>query len=162
MSSIILTSEDIAKWKARVSDLQAQVRKLERKIAAAEILLDDGGDVEVSHAAPKSVSSTSNITLVDAIVKVLQDVGGGPLNNDEIKDLLPEVGFDVESMHKNYYYTATKRLSDKGLIKKNEDGTYSLPQKNEPPEGGSETGEGSTSLRLSEQERDGDLLSGYS
>ncbi|EBA10102.1 hypothetical protein SSE37_18892 [Sagittula stellata E-37] len=160
MSSITLTNKTVETWRAEAASLRAQIAHIERKIAAAEVLLTDVDDAAHHVEKTRSSDAGSDMSLVDAILRVLQDMGGGPLSNDEIKDLLPTVGFDINSMHRNYYYTATKRLSDRGSVRKNEDGTYSLPKENEPPKGGSEAEEIAASSEAHEQGKDGDLL-GY-
>lgn len=134
MSDVLLTLENVKEWRKEKQVLLARLRVLDRRLEAASVFVDESGEDDQS---PEDETEKESLSLVDAIVLVLREAGGVALSNKEIKKRLPSVGFDPSQMSVNYYYTATKRLTDRGAVQKHGDGSYSLPE-NEAPAGASE------------------------
>lgn len=130
---VLLTTHQVEEWKAERDKLSKRIAYLDERIKAASFFMTDDmvGD-EPSQAEGRP--SSPKPSLGDAIVEVLRKFGPDPMTNHAIRERLSDVGFDISQMSQNYYYTATKRLSDKGTIVKRDDGTYSLPENAAPEE----------------------------
>lgn len=150
MSKVLLTTENVKAWREERDALLARLKTIEARLQAASFFIDESDVGEADVDAPSDDGGKPDMPLVDAIVRVLERFGADPMSNADIKRHLPEFGYDDGSISPNYFYTATKRLVDKGRIVKLKDKRYVLPgseahKKNEPPEGGSEGGEGDAS-----------------
>lgn len=144
MGDVILTTDHVSAWTKERADLAARITLLDAKLAAAHVLMADGvvpvATASVVAPTPHVRTKThqtkgddgNSTSLVDAIVEVLKRFADKPMSNQAILKRLKNVGYNTSQMHKNYYYTATKRLSDKGIIIKNGAGLYSLPENGLP------------------------------
>ena len=147
-NNVLLTTDHVVAWKQRrdklqamISDLNAERVLLDKKIEASALFMDEpatsGAAPSVKVPTPSQSASVagrpslfssvedSKISLVDAIFATLI-ASGKPLSNAEIKRKLGATGYNVERLKTspNYFYTATKRLVDKGVAQKLPDGSY--------------------------------------
>ena len=137
MGDVLLTASQVKAWRDEREALTARLTYLDARLNAASIFMEDvetAGEPDTD-ARPRSSDEAQPLSLVDGIVRVLADAAPRRLSNDEIKAALPSVGLSVDQMHRNYYYTATKRLADRGIVEKHEDGSYSLPSNEKTPMG---------------------------
>lgn len=161
-SSLNITADQIENWKRQVSDikhkiatLRADEQRLDELIHAANLLSRYGmpsnptqGETKVERKMPGMLDVPRPIvpgvlpaptdegpTLVDAIIMALR-AAGKPQSNKDIKAKLSGTGFDTSRLKKspNYFYTATKRLVDRGDIEKLKDGRYNLVKESAPDE----------------------------
>lgn len=98
------------------------------------------------HLEAKGVESRSEVgqpdmrvspgTVKPAILKLVQETPGG-LSQEMIESL---TGFKHNSVRGTLW-----NLANEGMIRRNDDGRYVAVKENEPPKGGSETDEASTS-----------------
>ncbi|EAQ04428.1 hypothetical protein OB2597_09799 [Pseudooceanicola batsensis HTCC2597] len=131
--AVLLTTDQVEEWKAERDKLVKRIAYLDERIKAASFFMADD-ETESEPSGDDGHQSSPGPSLVDAIVDVLRRFGPEPMTNHAIRNRLTDVGFDISQMSQNYYYTATKRLSDKGTIVKHDDGTYSLPENAAPEE----------------------------
>ncbi|MEO3414598.1 hypothetical protein AAFO92_08095 [Roseovarius sp. CAU 1744] len=160
--NLSITADQIARWKGeaavikeKISSLRDEERRLDELIHAANLLAEYGDsqtttspetkpeqprryvfqrDDDTPKPTPPSIPDEGP-TLVDAILMALR-AAGKPQSNKEIKAKLGGTGFNVSRLKSspNYFYTATKRLVDRGLIEKMGDGRYSLVKESAPDE----------------------------
>ena len=140
---VLVSTDQVLAWKRERDEIANEVRKLSsrqneltRKIEAASLFMSDEPKKEIlkpvypnphDNVSIDESKSDDRMSLVDAITMVLQSTDKS-LSNKEIKRRLSSTGFDVTRLRTspNYYYTATKRLVDREVIFKHEDGSYTL------------------------------------
>ena len=92
-----ITPELIEEWEAQVADLQ-------RKIAAARVLLP---------VTPEQVEGDTNFM---GAIRRLANEAQKPLPKSELKEMLRKEGFPDHQVGGTYFYVAIKKLKDKGSI----------------------------------------------
>ena len=158
-SAVVISDEQVESWIRQASEIDDKIETLSGQkdtlhqwIAAANLLRNAAeksqsihSDTKVEHSASVAVVDVKNTasplvdddgpSLVDAIVMALR-AAGKPQSNKEIKAKLAGTGFDVQRLKSspNYFYTAAKRLVDRGSIEKLKDGRYVLNNDSDPDE----------------------------
>ncbi len=130
----LLTYEQIDGWKAEYVKLSDQIAEKRREIHKLGHLL---GQIEgyLTIAVPfapelkKWISeqndSSHQMPLTEAIAALLEATGH-EMSRDDIRSNLPSMGYSESKLaaSPNYYYTALRRLVERGVISESSPGAY--------------------------------------
>lgn len=147
MADLFITEEKLVEWADAKAEALEQILRLRKeadsyseKIRAFIVLargeIDDktlawaeaaaaatsGGEMAVA----KVEAENAGPSMIDAIEKVVNSTRAA-LSHGEIRELLPTVGYDAPvTSSSGYFYTAVKRLVERGLIAKSGDKLMSI------------------------------------
>jgi hypothetical protein len=134
----LLTHADIEAWEVRkaeltkdVQNLQEELGSLERKLAAANVIVGERLGLERPKPEPEGPLSAEKIG--DAIVRVLAPYPDGATPG-EIKGSLGVSGFDMSKIEANptYFYTTLHRLLKRKKIERRRNGAYRVMRQSSP------------------------------
>jgi len=144
--TVLLKLEDVQQWQSQLEDLQREraridqdIAQLREKIDAARIFMPKGDKlVQTDQADSGGYSHEQDESLPDAIVRVLREIGH-PATHKEIKKSLMKSDLQAKRLADNaaYYYTAMKRLRDRGVIAES-NGRHYLAKEKGPDDESSE------------------------
>ena len=125
----ILTTEDVERWRSELAELNERISVAQlaaavllRKLDAAAVLMPELEDAQSSSWRKDSeASASSGATLYDAIQRVVA-ASRSPMTPKMIRNAIAHSADAGLIGSQNYLYTAIKRVADKGLIIKEDEG----------------------------------------
>lgn len=134
-ATILLTLDDVRRWRAERDALAAQVAVLDKKLAAANLFMNE--PVQAAAGAGET-----GLSLNDRIEQVVR-ASSRPLSPKQIRDAVSK-GAGVAMGSENYLYTAIKRLADRGKITKTDQGYVPVVSSSQEEAGETASPPGST------------------
>jgi len=125
---IIPSGQQIAAWRQRKQELEAEMLSLQRELAVVSKFLEavDMAGIEESGAtfatpANGTAQHEEEGNMTEAVEQIVSK-HGKPMPKAELKGLLRKRGFKEERLG-NYFYTVIMRLKQRGKIKVERDGS---------------------------------------
>jgi hypothetical protein len=144
MTHVLLTLEMVEEWReevrrltANIAETNQRIAELQKKLAAAQpFITDQNADDGLRDPASKYPIMLGvqlpPASMFDAITRIVRK--DGALEPRDIAQAIqndPSLPDKIRNSHKNYLYTALKRMTDRNLLKRDSQGRYSVPKTNE-------------------------------
>ena len=135
-TDIILTADQVERWKQRkdalqrtIADAQRELADINRRLDAVAILTGERVETErpaePERPAPETPAQEPEEAMVDAITRIAHE-SQNPVPRSVLKDRLRSAGY-AESRLGNYFYTAVSRLKQRNRIKVLPNGSITRP-----------------------------------